>query len=105
MAKYKLSTGLRTVIEQPEFETDREAWEYLRLIIEDAYATLYKEVEVEVVHNNEDVYVPTWNAKYGPRPLGYGSDSTIPKEIGKNDMYKIWIPVLAGITSHEYNVK
>jgi hypothetical protein len=105
MAKYKLSTGLRTVIEQPEFETDREAWEYLRLIIEGAYATLYKEVEIEVPHNNEEVYVPTWNAKYGPRPIGNGCASTIPKEIGIKDKHTVWIPVLAGITSHEYNVK
>ena len=105
MAKYKLSTGLRTVIEQPEFDTDKEAWEYLRLIIEDAYATMYKEIEVDVVNNNEDVYVPTWNAKYGPKPLGYGPDSTIPKQIGVTQKHKVWVPILNGITSHEYNVK
>lgn len=105
MAKYKLSTGLRTVREEPEFETDQQAWEYLRQIIPNAYATLYRQMEFEVPHNNEDEYVPTWNAKYGPRPLGYGPDSTIPKEIGVKDKSKVWIPVLEGITSHEYNIK
>jgi hypothetical protein len=105
MAKYKLSTGLRTVKETPEFESDREAWEYLREIIPNAYATLYKELEFEVSYNNEEVYVPTWNAKYGPRPLGNGPDSTVSKQIGVKEINTVWIPVLTGITSHEYNIK
>jgi hypothetical protein len=104
MTKYKLSTGLREVIERPEFETDQEAWETMRHMIPNAYATLYKEVEFEVPHNNEEAYVPTWNAKYGPRPIGNGSENTIPKEIGVNDKRKVWVPILAGITSHEYKV-
>jgi hypothetical protein len=104
MAKYKLSTGLRTVTEEPEFETDAEAWEYLRTKIPDTYATLYRQTEVQVPHNNEEEYVPTWNAKYGPKPLGYGSDSTIPKKIGVSPTYKVWIPILEGITSHEYKI-
>lgn len=104
MPKYKLSTGLRTVKEEPHFDTDREAWEYLRQIIPNAYATLFKQIEVKVPHNNEEVYVPTWNAKYGPRPIGYGCDSTIPKEIGVPDTSTVWIPILEGITSHEYKI-
>jgi hypothetical protein len=34
-----------------------------------------------------------------------GMDSTIPKEIGVKAKAQIWIPVLEGITSHEYKVK
>jgi len=104
MAKYKLSTGLATVRENPEFETDKEAWEYLRLILPNKYATLYKEIEVEIAHNNEVEYVPIWNSKYGPKPLGYGMDSTIPKQIGVSAKAKVWIPIIEGITDHEYKI-
>lgn len=104
MAKYKLTTGLATVNENPDFATDQEAWEYLRQILPDRYATLYRETEIEVSHNDEEQYVPKWNAKYGPRPLGCGRDSTVPKEIGVKPVYKVWIPVLEGITNHSYKV-
>jgi hypothetical protein len=105
MARYKLSTGLWTVKEEPEFSNNRDAWEYLRAMLPNKYATLYKEIEVEVPHNNEEEYVPLWNSKYGPRPLGYGSDSTIPKEIGVPAKSTVWLPVLEGVTNHEYKNK
>lgn len=104
MSRYKLSNILVEVNEKPEFETDREAWEYLRIIIPNRYATLYKEIELEVPNNNEEEYVPMWNAKYGPKPIGYGSEDTKLKEIGVPSICKIWIPVLKGITNHEYNI-
>lgn len=104
MARYKLSTGLCTVKEEPNFDTDREAWEYLRQILPGKYATLYREYDIEVAHNDEENYVQKWNAKYGPRPLGYGRDSTIPKEVGVNPTYNVWIPILEGITDHSYKV-
>jgi hypothetical protein len=106
MPRYKLSTGLWNVTETPEFSTDKEAWEYLRAMLPNKYATLYKEHVVEVPHNNEDEYVPLWNSKYGPRPIGYGiKDSTKLKEIGMPATGTVWIPVLEGVTSHAYNVK
>jgi len=48
--------------------------------------------------------VPTYNAKYGPRPIGYGSDNAILLEIGKPLISDVWMPVLDGITSHAYNI-
>lgn len=105
MSRYRLSTGLWTVNETPECDSDKEAWERLRVQLPGKYATLYKETEVAVVHNNEESYVQKWNAKYGPRPIGYGSDSTKLKEVGVHGIDTVWIPVLEGITDDEYNVK
>lgn len=105
MARYRLSTGLVEVNEKPECETDKEAWEHLRVVIPHKYATLYKEVEFKVPHNNEENYVPTYNAKYGPPPIGYGGEHATLKEIGVPAIDKVWIPVLEGITDDEYNVK
>lgn len=66
MPKYQLSTGLRTVKETPEFDTDRDAWEYLRKVLmpSNCYATLYKEVFFEVALNNRESYIKTHNEKY-----------------------------------------
>ena len=103
-ARYKLSTGLWTVKETPFFENDKEAWNTLRLLLPNKYAALYKEVEVEVPHNNEENYVECWNSKYGPPPKGQGSPSTEPKQIGVKTKSKVWIPVLEGVTQDEYKV-
>lgn len=90
-SKYKLSTGLATIIEQPFFKTDQEAWEYLRKgFSTPRYATLYKEVLVNVPIVNRKVYVKKHNAKYKNQ------------KIKKVNMYSYWIPVLCGITSHKY---
>lgn len=105
MAKYKLSTGLSTVKEQPEFDTDQKAWDYLRVVLPGRYATLYREVIVDVINNNEYEYVPSWNSKYGPAPIGSGVDSAVLKVIGVPSKDAVWIPVLEGITDHPYNVK
>lgn len=102
MARYKLSTGLHEVIERPELDTDKEAWEYLRVKLPNKYATLYKEVEFVVPHNNEESYVPTWNAKYVSNQ--FMLDSSKLKEIGVPAKDKVWIPILEGITSDEYKI-
>ena len=104
MAKYKLSTGLVTVTEKPEFDTDREAWEYLRAVLPVRYACLYKEVTFPVALNNEEEYVPIYNKKYAPKPIGYGPDWAETLEVGKPVMRTAWIPVLEGITDHEYKI-
>lgn len=91
--KYKLDTGLSEVIEQPKFETDAEAWEYLRVKFTHAkFATLYKQQEVEVKINNRAAFLRSYNAKYTSQII----------DPNKPYMYKIWIPVLTGITSHKY---
>jgi hypothetical protein len=105
MAIYRLSTGLSTVIEEPEFKTDKQAWEYLRKKLPSRYATLYRKECVQVIINNEDKYVPTYNSKYGPRPIGYGMDNATLLEIGKTVEHNVWIPVLVGITDDKYSVK
>lgn len=105
MARYKLSTGLWTVNETPECSSDKEAWERLRIQLPGKYAVLYKEEEIKIPNNNEDSYVPKWNSKYGPPPIGYGSERTKLKEIGSPSIERVWMPVLEGITDDEYNVK
>lgn len=103
MARYKLSTGLWEANEKPNCETDKEAWDILRFHLPNKYAVLYKETKFSVPHNNEEHYVPTWNSKYGPKPIGYGSPNTELKEIGKPAIFNVWIPVLEGLTDDEYN--
>lgn len=96
MPKYQLSTGLRTVKETPEFDNDRDAWEYLRKVLMPAncYATLYKEVLFEVGLNNKESYLKAHNETYTLEKI----DETKP-------YYRpVWVPVLTGLTHDEYNV-
>ena len=104
MSKYKLSTGLWTVNETPEFDTDMEAWEYLRKQLPGKYATLYKRTELSVPINNEQEYISKHNAKYGPPPIGYGGQSAVLLEVGMPYIITEWVPVLVGITDDEYNI-
>jgi hypothetical protein len=111
MAKYKMSSGLRVVNEQPEFETDEQAWEYLRKILNgpdnsnNVYVTLYKQQEVNVPYNNAKEYIEVHNRKYGPRPIGYGSANAILLTIDTPNIYYYWVPVLQGLTQHAYNTQ
>lgn len=101
MDEYKLSTGLWTT-RVLCFDSDKEAWEELRTHLHNKFATLYKKVKVSVPINNEEEYVSSYNAKYGPKPIGYGPVNAELKEVGKPSMYNVWMPVLEGITSHSY---
>jgi len=105
MPKYKLSTGFSEVLDHSEFNNDEEVWEYLRKILPGKYATLYRSTEIEVPYNDEEKYVPMFNSKYGPKPIGMGPENAILKEIGKPTKKTIWIPVLEGITDYQYSVK
>lgn len=106
--KYKISNALRGGKEEPYFTNDKDAWEYLRQIfIENpCYIALWRKEKFEIGINNPEEYCEMYNRKYGPRPIGNGTDDAIlldpenPIEIGE-----VWIPVLSGLTSHEYNVK
>lgn len=93
--RYKLSTGLAEVIEQPKWKSDKAAWEYLRKKFKTSkYATLYRQELIVVPIVNLDEYVERFNAKYTTQKIGKTY----------NDTY--WVPVLRGITSHSYrNVK
>lgn len=103
MAKYKISNALYSCDPQ-EFASDEEAWNTLRTKFHDSFQWLWKEVEIEVPINNEKDYVEAWNRKYGPRPVGYGSEDTPLKVVGEKNIETMWVPILAGITSHPYNV-
>lgn len=103
MANYKISNALYSCDPQ-EFSSDEEAWNTLRTRFHDSFQWLWKEVEIEIPINNEEVYVDAWNHKYGPKPIGYGTDDAELMEVGKPNIETTWIPVLRGITSHPYNV-
>ena len=45
-----------------------------------------------------------YNAKYGPRPYGYGPDDAELLKVGEPNIHTAWIPVLEGITTHPYSV-
>lgn len=93
-SRYKLDTGLWAVNEYPEFSSDKEAWENLRLLLPNKYATLYKEVEVNVNINNKKSYIERFNEKY-----------TLSKIDGdKPHTHKMWVPIMDGITSDEYKL-
>lgn len=87
-----------------EFASDEEAWNTLRQKFHQSFQWLWKEVDMEVPINNEEQYVEAYNAKYGPKPIGYGPDDAELMEVGKPNIEKVWIPVLRGITSDPYNV-
>lgn len=112
MARYKLSNALR-YCEPKEFKTDKAAWNNLRKqfifkekdgSVSGCFICLRKEIEVEVPINNEEEYVKMYNAKYGPRPYGYGPDDAELMKVGEPNIHKIWIPILEGITTHPYSV-
>lgn len=111
MALYKLENFLRRT-EPKEFKSDKQAWNSLRKTwknedgtIADVFICLYKEVKIVVPLNAEEHYVEEHNSFYGPRPYGYGTDDAELLEVGKPHIMNVWIPVLSGITSDEYNVK
>lgn len=105
MARYKLSNALRST-EPQEFENDETAWNTLRSIFQNGhFIWLWKEVEIEVPINNEEHFVEAHNSKYGPRPIGYGPENAKLMKVGEKNMETLWVPILLGITTDEYNVK
>lgn len=96
-----------------EAKTDKSAWNKLRKsyiwkeedgTISGCYIWMWKEIEIEVPINNEEVYVEMHNKKYGPRPYGYGPDNAKLLKVGQLNKSTVWIPVLEGITTHPYKV-
>ena len=111
MARYKLENVLRGT-EAKEFDSDKQAWNTLRKTwkhkdgsIAEVFIWMWKEIELVVPINNEESYVEEYNHNYGPRPIGYGSESAKLMEVGKTNVEKVWIPVLRGLTSHPYKIK
>lgn len=104
MSRYKLSNALRST-EPQEFENDAIAWNTLRKTWERGhFIWLWKEVDVEVPINNEVSFVKEYNAKYGPKPIGYGGEDAKLMQVGEKNIETMWVPILLGITSDEYNV-
>lgn len=95
MKRYKLDTGLWSLLEYPEFATDQEAWESLRHKLPNKYATLYREEKVPILINNSVEYLESYNSKY---TLQIIPTNEIPTRT-------IWLPILVGITSQEWNVE
>ena len=88
-----LSTGMAEVRENPEFKTRQEAWEYLRKILPNRYATLYQEMEVAVLLNNKKQMVKEHNDKYKLQKL----------PLRKPYKQTAWVPVMYGNTNHPYS--
>jgi len=107
--KYRMSSGLRAVKEEPFFETDKEAWDYLRKILngpsndKNIFVTLFKEQKTEVPFNNAPLYISEYNSTYGPKPIGMGGETSVLLDINAPNIHSIWIPILEGLTQHEYN--
>lgn len=91
MAKYKLSSGLATLIENPEFDNDRDAWNYLAPKLPGRYVTLYKKIDQPVYVVNRDIYLEKFNNKY-----------TMQKYDVNNPTQSVWLPVCVGISDDKY---
>lgn len=111
MARYKLENTLRST-EPQEFDSDREAWNTLRKTwkkkdgsIASVFIWLWKEIQIVIPVNNEENYVKEYNSFYGPRPIGYGDKGAKLMKVGEPNVDTLWVPVLRGLTSDEYNVK
>lgn len=105
--KYKVANALGGTKEEPLFTEDSEAWEYLRKIFDTSrYMTMWREEEFIVSINNPEEYIQLHNEKYGPPPIGYGSpDAKLYEKGTTTTVYNIWVPVLAGLTGHAWNVR
>lgn len=110
MARYKLENALRGT-EPQEFESDKEAWNTLRETwkrdgnIVGVFIWLWKEIKIIVPINDEENFVNEYNAKYGPKPIGYGGEDAELMKVGEPNVTNIWVPVLQGLTSDPYKVK
>jgi hypothetical protein len=57
------------------------------------------------MYNNAPEYVSSYNRKYVPSPFGYGVDYAELKSAEEPyTTRQAWIPILEGITDHEYFV-
>lgn len=92
MSKYKLITPLGKVNELSEFPNAKAAWNKLRLILPGRFATLYREVEVEISRNNPEKFVEQHNL------------ISSEKISGETQKEVIWIPVMSGLTDDEFNL-
>lgn len=90
MAKYRISTGLCASREEPEFSNDKDAWNYLRLLLPNKFATLYKEEDFYVPILDREEYIKAYNNKY-----------TDKINLDDHNIKTMWIPVLYGLTSSE----
>lgn len=107
MARYKLENAFRGT-EPQEFESDKEAWNTLRKTWKcenGLFIWLWKEIQIVIPINNEEHYVEEHNSYYAPRPYGYGPDDAKLMKVGEPNIETLWVPILAGLTSDEYNVK
>lgn len=98
--EYKLETGLRSVKAKSRedranymFNSVMDAWNSLRNIIPNKYATLYEKNIISVPINNHHSVIARNNAKY---------EKKMPDSMYQEDWY--WKPVLYGITSDEYKI-
>lgn len=108
MATYKIDTGLwatEPLLNNCEFDNDKDAWETLRKQIPHKFGCLYKMIELPVKVNNEKHYVKCYNSKYGPKPIGYGPEDAPLMEVGKQETVSCWVPVMLGITDDPYNIE
>lgn len=94
MSTYKMSSGLVTVIENPEFETDAEAWDYLRKKVPGRWVTLYRKTEIKVPVINAKESIPRYNRKYTLQTIH--SDT--------HDVHYSWVPVLFGSSDDPYDL-
>lgn len=89
MELYKLDTGIWYTT-SASFSSDKEAWEELRKILPNKFATLYKQITIKLPIINEVDYTKNYIAKYGK------SD--------KIDKHSYWVAILRGITDSEYDL-
>lgn len=100
--EYKIDTGLwyyqcetKKDREKFMFNTDEEAWNKLRLVIPNKFATLFRKEYVSVLINNHKNVIEHNNRKY--------KEQQMPSDcMYKDDWY--WKPVLYGITDDEYKI-
>lgn len=100
--EYYLTSGLVETHVQ-EFDNDIEAWNSLRLLMPNKFATLMKKVEQRVKIVNTKHYIDTYYAKYNvlPHGLNFSDIENINEDSFETTTHE-FVPVLEGITSDEY---
>lgn len=97
MKRYKLDTGLHATY-PTEFSSPEEAWNVMRILLKNKFATLYVYTDCEVPIIDKEDYLKKYYSKYG----SYSNGEFIPTE-KKPNLLGTWVPLFMGMTDTPYS--
>ena len=92
--RYRISTGLWDT-DIKSFSSDKAAWEALRKILPNKFATLYRYDKIPIL--DRDTYVKEYTSKYGTHADGKFTPSPVHETRP--------VPIYIGLTSSRWKVE